>query len=239
MRLDVRTFVAKCLICQQVKLSHLAPAGLLQPLPIPERIWEDISLDFIVGLPISGGKTVILAVVDRLSKYAHFLPLVTNFTSMMVASIFVNEIIRLHGIPRSIVSDRDMAFISSFWQEIFRSQGTKLSMSTSYHPQTDGQTEVVNRGLEMYMRCLTMDQPRSWIRFLAWAEFWYNSAYHTSTGMTPFEIVYGRLPPSIPRYILDSIKNDVDHELRQRDEILQYLKSSKSNEKFCRQTSYR
>lgn len=175
--MDVPTFVAKCLTCQQVKPSHLAPAGLLQPLPIPERIWEDISLDFIVGLPISGGKTLILVVVDWLSKYAHFLPLVTNLTSMMVASVFVNEIIRLHGIPHSIVSDRDRAFISSFWQEILRLQGTKLSMSTSYHPQTDGETKVVNRGLEMYLRCFTMDQPRSWIRYLAWAEFWYNSAF--------------------------------------------------------------
>lgn len=168
---------------------------------------------------------MILVVVDRLSKYAHFLPLVTNFTSSMVAAIFVKEIKRLHGIPRSIVSDMDRIFLSSFWREIFKLQGTKLSMSTAYHPQSDGQTEVVNRSLEMYLRCFTMDQPRTWTRFLDWAEYWYNTSYHTSAGMTPFEIVYGRLPPSIPRYILDSSKNDVvDRDIRQRDAILQQLR---------------
>lgn len=180
MRADVRSFVAQCMVCQRVKTSNPAPAGLLQPLPIPARIWEEISLDFIVGLTISGGKTVILVVVDRLSKYAHFLPMVTNFSSTMVAALFVNEIIYLHGLPRSIVSDRDRTFISSFCREIFSLQGTTLSMSTAYHPQTDGQTKAVNRTLEIYLRCFTMDQPRSWTRFLAWAEFWYNSAYHTA-----------------------------------------------------------
>lgn len=136
----------------------------------------------------------------------------------MVAALFVKEIIQLHGLPRSIVSDRDKIFLSFFWREIFKLQGTKLSMSTAYHPQSDGQTEVVNRNLEMYLRCFTMDQPCTWTRFLDWAEYWYNTAYHTSAGMTPFE-------PSIPRYILDSSKNDAVHrELRQRDAIIQQLR---------------
>lgn len=107
MRTDIQSFVAQCMVCQRVKTSNLAPTCLLQPLPIPSRIWEDISLDFIAGLPILRGKTVILVVMDRLSKYAHFLPMVTNFSSNMIASLFVNEIISLHGLPRSIVSDRD------------------------------------------------------------------------------------------------------------------------------------
>lgn len=119
MRVDVHSFVAKCLTCQQVKPSNLAPAGFLQPLPIPDQIWEDISLDFIVGLLVSGGKTMVLVVVDRLSKHAHFLPLVTNFISPMVAALSVKKIIRLHGIPRSIDSDRDITFLSSFWREMF------------------------------------------------------------------------------------------------------------------------
>lgn len=113
-----------------------------------------------------------------------------------------------------MVSGRDRNFLSSFWHENFKLQGTKLSINTAYRPQSDGQTEVVNRSLEIYLMCFTMDPPRTWARFLDWFEYWYNTAYHTSGGMTPFEIVYGRLPPSIPCYILDSSNNDaVDREI--------------------------
>ncbi|GKC74520.1 putative retroelement pol polyprotein, partial [Tanacetum coccineum] len=119
---------------------------LLQPLNLPEQIWEELSMDFIDGLPKSEGYSVIMVVVDRLSKSAHFIPLKHPYTAASVAVEFIRGIVRLHGIPKSIVSDRDRVFISHFWKELFKYQGTQLKRSTAYHPQTDGQTEVVLYG---------------------------------------------------------------------------------------------
>lgn len=131
------------LICQKHKYETLAPAGLLQPLPVPNRVWEDISLDFIVGLPSSNSFVTILVVVNRFSKHSHFIALSHPFTAKTVAALFCREIVRLHGIPRSILSDRNVVFLSAFWQELFRLKRTRLRMGTLYYPQSDGQTEVV------------------------------------------------------------------------------------------------
>jgi hypothetical protein len=152
---DIRLFVSHCLICQQAKSATTALAGLLQPLPIPSQIWEDVSMDFITGLPPSNGFTVIMVVVDRLSKYSHFVPLKSDFTSAKVAEAFLHHVVKLHGFPKSLVSDRDKVFTSSFWKQLFKSSGTTLAMSAAYHPQSDGQTEAVNNCLEMHLRCFT------------------------------------------------------------------------------------
>lgn len=141
-------------------------------------------MDFIEGLPQSNGKNTILVVVDRLGKFAHVLALAHPFSAKMVAEKFVEGVLKLHGIPRTIISDRDPIFISHFLWEFFKMSGTQLKMSSAYHPQTDGQSEVVNRCLEQYLRCFVHQQPRKWSCFLPWAEFWYNTAYHASTGMT-------------------------------------------------------
>ena len=154
LRKDIRNYVRMCTICQRYKADLSAPGGLLQPLPIPGIVWTDVSLDFIEGLPKSRGKDTILVVVDRLSTYAHFMALAHPFTATMVAQLYFDHIFKLHGVPKTLVSDRDKVFLSQFWQELFRLQHVSLHISTAYHPQSDGQSAVVNKSLEGYLRCM-------------------------------------------------------------------------------------
>lgn len=227
MKQDIRNFITLCDVCQLVKSSQLLPAGLLQPLQIPHAIWEDVALDFIVGLPSSRGYTVIFVVVDRLSKYSHFVPMRSNFSAYSVAEAFVQHIVRLHDIPKSIVSDRDKVFTGTFWNHLFKLQGTTLAMSLAYHPQTDGQSEVLNRCLEMYLRCFVFDCPSTWVSFLPWAEYWYNTSYQESIGMTPFNTVYGREPPVlVTDFTIQDTPPDVHSLLQERDTVLLKLKNN-------------
>ena len=129
-----------CVTCQQNKTLTQRPAGLLQPLEVPSQVWADISMDFIEGLPKVGGKSVILTVVDRFSKYAHFIALGHPYTAASVARAFFTDIVRLHGFPTSIVSDRDLVFKGHVWRDLFKMAGVTLRMSTAFHPQTDGRS---------------------------------------------------------------------------------------------------
>jgi len=168
---DVVNFVQQCGVCQQAKHTHTHPVGLLQPLPIPEGVWRDISLDFVEGLPKVDGYSVILVVVDRFTKYAHFLALKHLYTALSVAKVLYDQVIKLHGMPQSMISDRDKVFTSTVWTELFKMEGVQLKYSTAYHPQTDGQTERVNQCLEMYLRCAVSQSPRQWKAWLPQAEF--------------------------------------------------------------------
>ena len=222
---SVRQFIRECEVCQTCKYDNAASPGLIQPLPIPDRIWSDISLDFIEGLPKSAGKNVILVVVDRLSKYAHFIPLAHPFIALVVAQSFLDNIYKLHGVPQSIVSDRDKIFLSNFWRELFKLLGATLKMSIAYHPQTDGQTEVTNRSLETYLRCMSSERPKDWCKWLPLAEWWYNTTHHTAINTTPYQAVYGQAPPVHLPYIPgDSKVEALDKSLQQREATIKLLK---------------
>ena len=147
------------------------------------------------------------------------------FSAITVAQAFMDNIFKLHGVPHTIVSDRDKVFLSTFWQELFRCLGTSLTMSTSYHPQTDGQSEVVNRCLETYLRCMVHEQPRDWVKWISLAEWWYNTTFHSSIHTTPYEIVYGQpAPVHMPYLPGDSVVETVDRSLQAREAAINLMK---------------
>ncbi|WZZ08423.1 hypothetical protein YC2023_094344 [Brassica napus] len=196
MKRDVEKLCERCATCKQDK-SKVQSHGLYTPLPIPYHPWNDISMDFIVGLPRTRtGKDSIFVVVDRFSKMAHFIACHKTDDALHVANLFFKEIVRLHGMPRTIVSDRDTKFLSYFWKTLWSKLGTKLLFSTTCHPQTDGQTEVVNRTLGTLLRAFIKKNLKSWEDYLPHCEFAYNHAVHSASKFSPFEIVYGFNPTS-------------------------------------------
>jgi hypothetical protein len=166
---------------------------MLQSLDIPEWKWESISMDFVVGLPKTKNNfDSIWVIVDRLTKSAHFLFVNINYDVEKLTQIYIKEIIRLHGVPSSIVSDRDPKFTSHFWRSLQKSLGTRLRLSSAYHPQTDGQTERIIQSLEDLLRACVLDNQGSWDNLLPLIEFTYNNSFHSSIGMAPYEALYGR-----------------------------------------------
>lgn len=198
MKEEVHQYVQSCQICQMTKPELIHTPGLLQPLPIPEEAWTSISMDFITGLPKSEGKEVIMVVVDRFTKYSHFIPLSHPYRAADVAQSFLDHVYKLHGLPSSLITDRDPIFTSRFWKELMNKLNIRLNMSSAYHPQTDGQTERVNQCLENYLRSMVFTQQKRWIKWLPLAEWWYNTSFHSSLKTSPFHALYGYHPPQLP-----------------------------------------
>ncbi|GKA02997.1 putative gag-pol polyprotein [Tanacetum coccineum] len=190
---DVQTLITRCSTCHQAKSTF--HKGLYTPLPTPNQPWEDLSIDFIIALPrTQRGKDSIMVVVDHFSKMAHFIPCTKTSDASIVAALFFKEIVHLHGIPKSIVLDRDAKFLSYFWKTLWKLLGTRLLFSTSHHPQTNGQTEVTNRTIGMLLRTLVKKTIKDYDLKLCHAEFAFNKAPNYSTGKTSFEICYGVNP---------------------------------------------
>ncbi|KAI5316655.1 hypothetical protein L3X38_036362 [Prunus dulcis] len=193
MKKEIAEYVRKCLICQQVKAERQKPSGLLQPLPIPEWKWEHLTMDFVFKLPRTRNKhDGVWVIVDRLTKSAHFLPIRANYTLNKLAQLFIDEIVRLHGVPVSITSDRGPRFTSRFWTKLHEAFGTQLQFSTTFHPQTDGQSERTIQTLEDMLRACALQFRDDWDEKLPLMEFAYNNSYQASIKMSPFDALYGK-----------------------------------------------
>lgn len=190
MKTEIAAHVAKCDNCCRVKAIHLKPAGLLQPLPIPSWKWDEISMDFIVGLlRTSRGFDSIWVIVDRLTKSAHFIPIKINFQPHDYVEIYLDQVVKLHGVRKIIVSNRGSQWTTHFWEGLHKGLGVR---SLAYHPQTAGRTERVNQILEDMLTTCVLSAKGSWDKWLSLAEFSYNNSYQSSIKMAPFEALYGR-----------------------------------------------
>ncbi|KAL0458159.1 UNVERIFIED_CONTAM: Transposon Ty3-I Gag-Pol polyprotein [Sesamum latifolium] len=229
MKKDVAEFVAKCLTCQQVKADT------------KHQLWEKITMDFVIGLPRTFRKhDAVWVIVDRLTKSAHFLPIYQNDSLDKLAELYISEIVRLHGIPTSIVSDRDPRFTSHFWGSLHKALGTKLHFSTAFHPQTDGQSERTIQTLEDMMRACVIEFRGNWDDHLPLIEFAYNNSFHSSIGMAPYEALYGRKCRSPICWDIEGLRQFEGPELVQEtvdkiQTVKQCLKGSTgSTEELCR-----
>ena len=194
MMTDVETFCKSCGQCQTTKDSPQRPAGLLHSLPIPDRPWQSIGMDFVGPLPQSKGFDYLFVVIDRLTSMVRLIPTTVKITASQLSWLFVNEVVKLHGVPESIVSDRDTKFTSIFWREIQRILGVKLLMSTAFHPQTDGATERANRSIGQILRSVVDNDQKNWAEKCPMVEFAINSSISATTGFAPFELNYGYIP---------------------------------------------
>jgi transposase InsO family protein len=192
---DVQQYTGCCLVCLGCKSSTQVPIGLLHPLPVPTQKWQQVSMDFVTALPRSKGKhDAIMVVTDRLTKMVVLIPTNKQLDAPGTAELFRQHVVSRFGLPSVIVSDRDSRFLSKFWRALFVSLGTKLSYSSAFHPQTDGQTERVNRSMEQVLRTFCLDKPQAWAEQLCMAEFVLNAAPHVSIGFSPFKLMYGYEP---------------------------------------------
>ncbi|GJS23162.1 putative reverse transcriptase domain-containing protein, partial [Tanacetum coccineum] len=199
MKADIATYVSKCLTCAKVKAEHQRPSGLLVQPTIPEWKWDNITMDFITKLPKSSqGFDTIWVIVDRLTKSAHFLPIRENDPLDKLARLYLNRIVARHGIPVSIICDRDGRFTSNFWRSFQKALGTDLSMSTAYHPETDGQSERTIQTLEDMLRACVIDfGERAGLKHMPLADYSHKTIFHTHSNQKGHTLFYGTLGPKI------------------------------------------
>lgn len=191
---EVEKYCNSCGTCQTTKSSNQRTAGLLHSLPIPPRPWASIAMDFLGPFPRSHDFDHLWVVVCRLTVQVHLVPVTTKVTASELAWLYVKEVVRLHGVAESIVSDRDTKFTSKFSQETHRILGTRLLMSTAFHPQTDGVTERANRSIAQVLRAVIKPDQSDWVEKLPLVEFALNSTVSSTTGFAPFELTGGYLP---------------------------------------------
>ena len=211
---DVKSFVGACAICVRSKNPHQRPQGLLHPLPIPHRPWSHISMDFVTGLPVSEGNTVILVIVDRFSKACRFVPLPKLPSALETAKLTFNYVFRLCGLPQDIVSDRGPQFSSRVWRAFCKIIGATASLSSGFHPQSNGQTERMNQELETTLRALVADNASSWSSCLPWAEYAHNTLQSSATNLSPFQCQFGFQPPLFAEQEEDVGVPSVQHFMR-------------------------
>ncbi|GJW84657.1 putative reverse transcriptase domain-containing protein, partial [Tanacetum coccineum] len=193
MKANITTYVSKCLTCAKVKAEHQRPSGLLVQPDIPQWKWDNITMDFVTKLPkLSQGYDTIWVIVDRLTKSAIFVPMRETDPLEKLARLYLKEVVTRHGIPVSIICDRDPRFASHFWRSLQKALGTNLDMSTAYHLQTDGQSERTIQTLEDMLRACAIDFGKGWVNHFPLVEFSYNNSYHASIKAAPFEALYGQ-----------------------------------------------
>uniref|UniRef100_A0A8C6NY77 Gypsy retrotransposon integrase-like protein 1 n=1 Tax=Nothobranchius furzeri TaxID=105023 RepID=A0A8C6NY77_NOTFU len=195
MRKDVCKFTAACDVCARSKSSNQPGAGDLQPLPMPKRPWSHIGLDFVTGLPAVDHLDTILTITDRFSMAVHLVALAGLPTAKRTAKLLLEQVVWLHGFPQDVASDREPPLVSRFWRAFCRLVGASTSLSSGYHPQTNGQMERANQQLGRYLHCFASSQPSTWPRFLLWAELSHKLQTFSATGLSPFETFYGYQPP--------------------------------------------
>lgn len=226
MSIFIKKYTKGCDICQRMKNRTHQPYGPLMPNKVPEGPWEIITVDLITQLPESDGYDAICNIVDRLTKRAHFYPITGHFTAKDTAQIMYDRIYPIHGLPLQIISDRGTQFAAELFQNWCDLLGIKSTMTTSYHPQADGQTERTNQTLEQYLRCYVDYNLDDWSRYLSTAEFAYNNAKHESTGYSPFFLEYGRNPRAGPTLLKEIHEQDLNDIMKKRLEAQEHAQAA-------------
>jgi hypothetical protein len=230
----VGQYCKTCDMCLQTKTQKQKPFGELLPLPIPEHTWDTTSVNFIVELPNSHGFDMTMVIVDSVTKRGHFIPTHTTVTTLGSARLYLQHVWKLHGLPRSMVSDRGPQFVAEFMRELYRLLGINVSASTAYHPQSDGQTERVNQELEQYIRVFVNEHQNDWDTLLPLTEFTYNNHTHSVTQHTPFFVDTGRHPrmgfePHQPPLKVEAVNEFADRMKSTLEEACTALTKSKDD----------